>query len=272
MSILSTIIGRGTRAAQPAASASPAGSLYFVTDESVTERSTGSAWESYSGSATVYDPSKRQFFAQASDVSSLNFTSGKDMAGFSVTTFGSGIANVLQDSTTTYFLFSTTASTNNTSGWADNGLTPVRFDHLPDMTFRLSTGTSIASCRMWFGISASSNLNTDTPSASSIGLTGFRYSTVAGDTNWMACVEQGSGSNATRTSTGVAVATSTYYTFRVKWVSTTSVEFYVNNALTNTITTTLPTVTTPVFPVFYLVTLENVVKSFKFSRMWMQAN
>lgn len=41
---------RGTRAAQPAATAVTVGTLYFVTDEGVTERSTGSAWESYSGS------------------------------------------------------------------------------------------------------------------------------------------------------------------------------------------------------------------------------
>jgi hypothetical protein len=47
--ILSDVILRGTRAAQPAATTVPAGTLYFVTDESVTERSTAAAWESYSG-------------------------------------------------------------------------------------------------------------------------------------------------------------------------------------------------------------------------------
>ena len=40
---------RDTRAAQPAATAVTVGTLYFVTDEGVTERSTGVAWESYSG-------------------------------------------------------------------------------------------------------------------------------------------------------------------------------------------------------------------------------
>ncbi len=48
MSILSAVIARGTRASQPAATALPAGSLYYVTDESVIERSSGSAWEAYS--------------------------------------------------------------------------------------------------------------------------------------------------------------------------------------------------------------------------------
>jgi hypothetical protein len=42
---------RGTRAAQPAATAVPAGTLYFVTDENVQERSTGTAWQAYTGVA-----------------------------------------------------------------------------------------------------------------------------------------------------------------------------------------------------------------------------
>src|SRR4029450_3177033 len=39
---------RGTRATQPAATTVTIGTLYFVTDENVTERSNGTAWESFS--------------------------------------------------------------------------------------------------------------------------------------------------------------------------------------------------------------------------------
>jgi hypothetical protein len=53
MSTLQNVILRGTRANQPAATAVSAGALYYVTDEFLTERSTGSAWESYSGSASA---------------------------------------------------------------------------------------------------------------------------------------------------------------------------------------------------------------------------
>lgn len=49
MSLLSGVIQRGTRAGQPAATTVPVGTLYYVTDESVIERSSGSAWEAYSG-------------------------------------------------------------------------------------------------------------------------------------------------------------------------------------------------------------------------------
>lgn len=47
---LDEVHARGTRAAQPAASAVVPGTLYFVTDESVLERSDGSAWAAYAPS------------------------------------------------------------------------------------------------------------------------------------------------------------------------------------------------------------------------------
>ena len=47
MTVLGDVIQRGTRAAQPGAGTVPAGTLYFVTDEGKTERSTGAAWEDY---------------------------------------------------------------------------------------------------------------------------------------------------------------------------------------------------------------------------------
>lgn len=45
---LSEVILRGTRAAQPVATAVPAGTIYYVTDEQVTERSTNVVWEDIS--------------------------------------------------------------------------------------------------------------------------------------------------------------------------------------------------------------------------------
>lgn len=48
MSRLRDVILRNTRANQPAASAVDVGTLYYVTDELVTERSNGTTWDSYS--------------------------------------------------------------------------------------------------------------------------------------------------------------------------------------------------------------------------------
>jgi len=57
MALPSSIWQRGNRASQPAATAVAAGTIYYVTDESVTERSTGSAWEDVSdaGAGDVSD-------------------------------------------------------------------------------------------------------------------------------------------------------------------------------------------------------------------------
>lgn len=50
---LQDVILRGVAASRPAASAVAAGTLYYSTDTLVLERSTGSAWESYSSSGTT---------------------------------------------------------------------------------------------------------------------------------------------------------------------------------------------------------------------------
>lgn len=51
MSTLASVHQRGTRAAQPGAATVAVGTLYFVTDENIIERSSGIAWQSFSDSA-----------------------------------------------------------------------------------------------------------------------------------------------------------------------------------------------------------------------------
>lgn len=53
MALLESVIQRGTRAAQPLATAVATGTIYYVTDESVTERSSGAAWQTISDGGTV---------------------------------------------------------------------------------------------------------------------------------------------------------------------------------------------------------------------------
>src|SRR5688572_25288124 len=48
---LQDVILRDTRAAQPLATAVPAGTLYWVTDETILERSNGTTWQSFSTAA-----------------------------------------------------------------------------------------------------------------------------------------------------------------------------------------------------------------------------
>jgi hypothetical protein len=52
MALPSSILRRGLRSAQPLATDVAAGTLYFVTDEDLTEQSNGSAWVTYSDAST----------------------------------------------------------------------------------------------------------------------------------------------------------------------------------------------------------------------------
>lgn len=68
MATFANMIRRGTRGSQPAASAVAVGTLYFVTDEGRAERSTGAAWESYSGGLVLVESDT------ASSSATLDFT------------------------------------------------------------------------------------------------------------------------------------------------------------------------------------------------------
>lgn len=88
---LSQVILRGTRSAQPAAATSNTGFLYFVTDEGVTERSSGTAWESYSGSSGGGTPAgtdtQIQFSISGAFAADSNFTFDPALGGaFTLTT------------------------------------------------------------------------------------------------------------------------------------------------------------------------------------------
>jgi len=56
MARIRDIILRNTRASQPAANTVDVGTLYFVTDEEVVERSNGTSWDSYSSAGESVSP------------------------------------------------------------------------------------------------------------------------------------------------------------------------------------------------------------------------
>lgn len=119
MSTLAGVIQRGLRSAQPAATAVPAGTLYFVTDEDVTERSSGSAWQSYSGAGggggggTIVQIVTTQSGAQAASSTTIPFddtipqnTEGQEILTRAITP--DDAANMLQIDVT---IFATSTAT-----------------------------------------------------------------------------------------------------------------------------------------------------------------
>lgn len=91
MSVLSSAIQRGTRGAQPAASAVSIGTLYCVTDESnLVERSNGTIWQSYTasgaGTGTV---------TNTGTLASGAIVKGNGGVDVSTTTTGTGVLTAL---------------------------------------------------------------------------------------------------------------------------------------------------------------------------------
>lgn len=74
---LEQVIQRDTRANQPLATVVPVGTLYFVTDESVTERSNGTAWETFSDAGSGSGDVTGVAVAIDGEIVLFNSTTGK---------------------------------------------------------------------------------------------------------------------------------------------------------------------------------------------------
>jgi hypothetical protein len=91
MPILPDVHLRGTRAQQPLAKDVSAASLYYVTNEAVTERSNGTAWETYGG-GTFPDPLPPASGANLTNLNASALTTGLAQA--------SRVSHVLQNTET----------------------------------------------------------------------------------------------------------------------------------------------------------------------------
>jgi hypothetical protein len=131
--------------------------------------------------------------------------------------------------------------------------------------FRGKTYNDISSTRIWVGFSDTAPQTADDPASAH--LAGFRYSTAAGDTNWMACVKDGATISAT--SSGVAVAIDTMYLFRIEMDSA-EVRFYIDGTLVHTATSNLPGIDTSVGVNVSLTQLAASARSILYSRQFVR--
>lgn len=161
-----------------------------------------------------------------------------------------GTASALVDATGAYINYLSSTAASSLAGWTNTSTDIVEPQILPELIVVLKTGAAasdIANLRIWVGIqSGAGALGTDTPGASGVSTLLFRYSTPAGDTTWQAT--SADGASDTVADTGVVVAVDTRYVMRIKVVSTTSVEYYIDDVLVATLTTTLPAATTGLRP------------------------
>lgn len=97
--------------------------------------------------------------------------------------------------------------------------------------------------RAWFGFTdraIATQLGSDDPASGNFAM--FRYSTAAGDTNWMCAVKDGSSISAT--SSGVAIDTSNHFFEIQEDVTSVNYKFYIDNALVCTKASNLPSAST----------------------------
>lgn len=172
-------------------------------------------------------------------------TAPPQVIGLTLPAAGQGTGAQLHTANGFYIAYTSTAGATNTAGWVTG--TNIRLGYNPLYDANIRTGADITAQRIWVGFSSSiahaGGLGTDTPGTTNAqsGIA-FRYSSAAPDTNWQ--IVSFNGTTETVADTGVLVAASTIYRFRIDALNPASVNCYINNVLTNTVTATLPATTT----------------------------
>jgi len=153
-----------------------------------------------------------------------------------------GAATAFSDSTGQYINYATTTTSGTQGGLFTSTIQTTQF--LPDAYLVMKTGAvaaDITGVRIIFGWSSTFTFDTSDNPASTH-LAAFRFSTGAGDTTWRALTKDGTTLN--NQDSGVTVAADTKYILRIKVVTTSSIEFYINGTLVATSSSNLPTSTT----------------------------
>lgn len=172
-----------------------------------------------------------------------------------------------EDATGEYGFF-TTGTTNTTIGWTAPSTVGTNFFGITSPRFvaivksGATSPTDKNNIRCWVGLFNSTPISTDTNITNSFG---FRYSTSAGDTNWMAYNEGASSPSVV--STGVAFAVDTRYVLEAWYDNTNShIHFYINGVQTNDISSSLPANTTAMSTYCFGRNLATETKNFKISK------
>lgn len=170
-----------------------------------------------------------------------------------------GSLTAAQDATGAWVRWNTGALTGNRCAVQTGGFNLCRRGWDPVVIVRTKSYTDLSSMRFWLGLSETDSWNQDDPLNGDIIM--FRFSTSAGDTEFMACVKDGTTLSAT--ATGVTPATDTEYTFLIE-CDNGEARFYINGALVHTATSGMPLTTQLLGFHWTLTTLTNAARSWLF--------
>jgi hypothetical protein len=176
-----------------------------------------------------------------------------------------GTITVQTLSDTTYFRARTGAVIGNGAGWRD-GFGLIRGDIDFDTTFVIKTGAAVTDQRLWLGIAGTAP-PADNDTAPSNDAILFRYSTVAADAGWVPFTRTAGAFTA-----GAAIGTvaaDTRYVLRIRRVGG-SVFFSVDGGAEQTISTTVPAITTAINWECQIYTRAAATKEFLLSRAYIE--
>jgi len=105
----------------------------------------------------------------------------------------------------------TGAGPGSSAGIAASTYSMWRLDQSPIFIARIKTGASISDQRIWIGLAESATSNSDTPPTNFLG---FRYSSVAPDTNWQFVTNNGTPNVY---DSGITVAVDSFYVLLVRY-------------------------------------------------------
>jgi len=136
--------------------------------------------------------------------------------------------------------YGTAAVLNDWCGWTPNAWDITRPVDLPSLRMSVMAPATFTNTRWWLGLFDQLPAGFDDPA---IHLAGFRFSTAAGDTNWMTCTNDGVAGG-TQVDSGVAFAASTRYDLGLTFRNSGTVSFVINDEVIGAITTDIPGATT----------------------------
>lgn len=184
--------------------------------------------------------------------------------GFTTAPTVTGTATNLNTSTGQFIDYASAAVLDNDAGWISSAFSQTRFDYRPNWRCAMRTGPVITVVRYWLGMFSATPIASDDPTVHGFG---FRFSTSAGDVNWMAWSNDNSGGG-TIVDTGIpVVADTSYLLVAIVNAGGGSIRYYINDVLVATISTNLPGAANNLGHVERLRTLEAVAKSIRLSKV-----
>ncbi len=131
------------------------------------------------------------------------------------------------------------------------------------LRFRIRTGPVISNLRFWGGFCSADISSSDNPAENFIA---FRYSTSASDTTFKCCTKN--GTTLTTIDSGITVAANTEYNFCIDIGNGTDCLFYINDTLTATMSSNLPSSSLFLGTILKITNLTASSRNFLFSRMF----